>query len=606
MANLKESTNPKINVRARDIFDRYPSTDSTTNGLISIGKIIRKLFPKVKITYPRNKQTGKQETAYQYIEFRGEEQAEIPTLTMENITNYIPKHCAVLSHTNDKVTFIVPTQFLCNGNILSKKVTIHNFEWNLSVREKDIELDSIGLDNIFDWTIDGMNKVLSIVDKLSICTGIPISDISHLDWDMNSNSCLEEYVSNIGDDNSGSKVIRYKHCKQILGWLSRVGSCIACQQTVRRNKRQRNSNEEENMILIEEDQADMSEILERVFPNDTADMKCLLESQRKEHCCKDRKGMKCNKPLKEKQMSFSGKKQNIILSLFNGVVSKYTQMSLNEFKGECRNFAAEKEQAHRKQMLKKMEKSFIQENWSMKNIYEDKSNRKISSHRYMQSQLETNSAFFTHSLFRRKDLINLCHAYHISPLKSTRKTDLAKKLQLSIVAASGMINHEIFSAVPSGSFTQETSQVAVTQDNDRQDRDMITRSNNGEESFDEPVEVDKTENTVDAGHSGDLADHIYCKAVSNLDAGSSSMWKGKRRRSSKSSSKEKRPMKRSKTIKSPCGICKQECTNGVVCCDYCDTWHHFDCLNVNADDEEFNADKWYCPECRKTPCADSD
>jgi hypothetical protein len=35
-------------------------------------------------------------------------------------------------------------------------------------------------------------------------------------------------------------------------------------------------------------------------------------------------------------------------------------MSLNEFKGECRNFAAEKEQAHRKQMLKKMEKSFIQ------------------------------------------------------------------------------------------------------------------------------------------------------------------------------------------------------------------------------------------------------
>jgi hypothetical protein len=43
---------------------------------------------------------------------------------------------------------------------------------------------------------------------------------------------------------------------------------------VRRNKRQRNSNEEENMILMEEDQADMSEILERVFPNDTADRKC--------------------------------------------------------------------------------------------------------------------------------------------------------------------------------------------------------------------------------------------------------------------------------------------------------------------------------------------
>jgi hypothetical protein len=61
------------------------------------------LFPRIKTTYPRNKQTGKQETAYQYIEFRGEEQAEAVTLTIENITNYIPKHCAVLLHMNDKV-----------------------------------------------------------------------------------------------------------------------------------------------------------------------------------------------------------------------------------------------------------------------------------------------------------------------------------------------------------------------------------------------------------------------------------------------------------------------------------------------------------------------
>jgi hypothetical protein len=120
----------------RDIADRYTSTESTNVDLIRIGRIIRKLFPRIKTTYPRNKQTGKQETAYQYIELRGEEQAEAATLTIENITNYIPKHCAVLLHTNDKVTFIVPTQFLCNGNILSNKVTIHNSKWNLSVRER--------------------------------------------------------------------------------------------------------------------------------------------------------------------------------------------------------------------------------------------------------------------------------------------------------------------------------------------------------------------------------------------------------------------------------------------------------------------------------------
>jgi hypothetical protein len=46
------------------------------------------------------------------------------------------------------------------------------------------------------------------------------------------------------------------------------------------------------VILNEEDQEDMSKILNRVFPNATADMKYLLESQRKVLNCKDRKGMK--------------------------------------------------------------------------------------------------------------------------------------------------------------------------------------------------------------------------------------------------------------------------------------------------------------------------
>jgi hypothetical protein len=62
--------------------------------------------------------------------------------------------------------------------------------------------------------------------------------------------------------------------------------------------------------------------------------------------------------LKEKWIAlFSDKEQNIILSLFNGAVSKYMRMSSNQFKGECnRTFAAEKEQARRKQILKKREK----------------------------------------------------------------------------------------------------------------------------------------------------------------------------------------------------------------------------------------------------------
>lgn len=227
----------------------------------------------------------------------------------------------------------------------------------------------------------------------------------------------------------------------------------------------------------------------------------------------------------------------------------------------------------------------------MKNLYEDKSNRKLSSHRYLQSQLETNSTFFTRSVFTKKDLINLCHAFDINAPKNKTKPELATKLQAVIGAANGMVHHDIFSAVPSGSSTQETSLIAVTQDKESQERDMIARHSHDAES---PVIVDQIENIVEA------------VTVGHLDAEDSSKQKGKGRTSRKSSSKGKRPMKILKTIKWPCGICEHECNDGVVCCDNCETWHHFNCWKVDANDEEFDADEWFCPDCRQKLNADSD
>jgi hypothetical protein len=119
-----------------------------------------------------------------------------------------------------------------------------------------------------------------------------------------------------------------------------------------------------------------------------------------------------------------------------------------------------------------------------------------------------------------------------------------------IVAANGMVNPDIFSAVPSGSSTQETSPIAVTQDKESQD--MIARHTHGAESH---VIVDQIENTVEA---------VTVASVGHLDTEGSSKQKGKGRRSRKSSSMGKRPMKKLKTIKWPCGICEQECRQGSL------------------------------------------
>ena len=50
-----------------------------------------------------------------------------------------------------------------------------------------------------------------------------------------------------------------------------------------------------------------------------------------------------------------------------------------------------------------------------------------------------------------------------------------------------------------------------------------------------------------------------------------------------------------KTVLWPCGICGSSCSENSVCCDLCDKWHHFTCLNCNED--EFEAD-WFCPACK--------
>ena len=52
-----------------------------------------------------------------------------------------------------------------------------------------------------------------------------------------------------------------------------------------------------------------------------------------------------------------------------------------------------------------------------------------------------------------------------------------------------------------------------------------------------------------------------------------------------------------KTIEYPCGECKESCDDGAVCCDSCDTWHHFACVGLGEDEDLSNVD-WLCKDCR--------
>ena len=56
--------------------------------------------------------------------------------------------------------------------------------------------------------------------------------------------------------------------------------------------------------------------------------------------------------------------------------------------------------------------------------------------------------------------------------------------------------------------------------------------------------------------------------------------------------------KRSKTTKWPCGRCQKDCVVDSVCCDICDTWHHYECIGLLGDEQELQEEEWICPDCR--------
>lgn len=106
-------------------------------------------------------------------------------------------------------------------------------------------------------------------------------------------------------------------------------------------------------------------------------------------------------------------------------------MSSNQFIRECnQRFAAEKEKAHRKQVMQKKSKSFGSEKtWSIEKCISDNSAGKMSTHRYLQSLFESDQSFSIGSLLQKRDLVLLCKAYGIQSSKFQNKTHTIKYLK---------------------------------------------------------------------------------------------------------------------------------------------------------------------------------
>lgn len=47
----------------------------------------------------------------------------------------------------------------------------------------------------------------------------------------------------------------------------------------------------------------------------------------------------------------------------------------------------------------------------------------------------------------------------------------------------------------------------------------------------------------------------------------------------------------------PCGVCEGNCEVDSVQCDLCDTWYHYNCLQLDENDDILKKDTWLCEDC---------
>ncbi|CAC5417224.1 PIF1 [Mytilus coruscus] len=263
--------------------------------------------------------------------------------------------------------------------------------------------------------------------------------------------------------------------------------------------------------------------------------------------------------------------EQCLIELYTDVVLSFCRISDNEFrKGILRQFGKTKTERLRKKVDSKVSTSGT---LTMKNIYGDNSQGKVSSHLKLKSLVfdSSKSAF---SNFVQNDLLKLCHAYAI-PIASNSTNDKIKDKLCSVLSSAleipfpEYLNESGPTKSPPTDQTLDSTQTIVQSVPDVSD-----------------VQVPST-----SGQS-----EVTIKAKPKLKrkrTRSKLVTKTKKRKNNNENSGE------NDTI---CPLCQRIYVDGDewIACDICDVWYDRQCLSLSDSQwSEIEGDDWYCPKCKK-------
>lgn len=258
-----------------DLLQSFHDYQYTTPAIASISsqlfaRYLLKVFPHVTTSKLRDGGDGKRKRVYCGIKYC----VGTSTLIDPNELNFSAmsaKYFCFEKGQNGEAVFYVKSKLTVNGIDVLKKITVdfRKQRWTLQVRDKIIDLERLGVSDMFDMTSRNLENILFMVNLFEVCTGIEADD----NIKVPANVIAENIGSGLGE--LTSRNLRCSTCLGVLTLLFKVKSCHNCTENIRTFIRRLPA----DVNISETDQDDMSKILAEVFPGSSAEMQRFLKNQ---------------------------------------------------------------------------------------------------------------------------------------------------------------------------------------------------------------------------------------------------------------------------------------------------------------------------------------
>ena len=190
-----------------DLSKKY--SDACCKFDINVGKILKKLFPKMDISCRKN--NGKRGTSYSGI-YRKHDASEGNIIDITGVADALPKTAMLLHSDAVSISFMIKSLFVMDGNIVLKEYNI--YIWNLKIRGKSINLDKLGVKTSTErLTHFYIKQIIRDFDALQLCCGKKLSN----EECRSLTNTLQ--VNGVGNDNYDI-CYRSPKCQQINSWYN--------------------------------------------------------------------------------------------------------------------------------------------------------------------------------------------------------------------------------------------------------------------------------------------------------------------------------------------------------------------------------------------------